>query len=664
MKNQKALLSSEWHPAPDIKLAEYTKRYYTVYKGKRQCYKYRNYLYRCDALDSGELVMTIFTTDKKPLFRSFMTRDALKSQYFEDKKASDSTVLRYICDVLHYSGRWTSAKIETDEGSRTAVAKWLMDNRLVPLKEKESPVDAIEDVQNDIRKRAVERRNDKIRKSIDDNMLDIKPVPKRLEKWVDDVVLKDSRYILYEYSGRKLQDGTCTHCKAEVKVAGAKNGGYGKCPNCMSKVKYIAKGRAPLHFRDEARYTYIQPDKNGEPIFRYFEVTRHFNLRGNVYDSREYTEELHRYFYGKNKKYSWDNFKQTGEYRFCDSYGVPNRWGAIYPYNMKVVLKEIIEKYPHVKYIPITKMLNAIPESLNPHYFYVNIVERPIIEYLAKLKLNSLCASVINGFTQSDYFDATAEKFKDVFPKGIIREELRFFAKLDLSVNELEVYYGARDVKRDRFEKALELERNDIIASKCIKYLKHTTVEKLLKYLEKIKSRYTWCDTIMNRSGDWADYMEMAEKLKWDLKDDMILFPKDFWEAHDRADKLADIEDAKILNKAVAKRAKLLNKDYKMDGKEYFIRAAANAQEIVAEGQALHHCVARYAEDVAEGKTGILFMRSVKEPDKPLYTIEVKNGKVIQCRGKNNRDMDKKKEKTFYSRWKSTKFKETKRKAG
>lgn len=663
MKNQKALLESEWHQAPDIKLAEYTKRYYTDYKGKRQCSKYKNYLYRCDVLDGGELVMTIFTTDKKPLFRSFMTRDALKSQYFDDKKASDSTVQNYLWKVLNYSGYY-GEKMETDEASRGVVKKWLEDNMLEPLKADESPRVAIEDVQSDIRKREVERRNDKIRKSIDDNMLEIKPVPARLKKWIDDVVLKDSRYILYEYSGRKLQDGTCTHCKAEVKVVGARNGRYGNCPNCRSKVKYIAMGRAPLQFYDEARYTYIQPDKNGEPIFRYFEVTRHFDLRGNAYSFYDYTAEHHRYFYGKGKKYSWDNFRQTGEYRFCDSYSIPGRWGAIYPYNMKAVFKNATEKYPHIKYIPMTKLLNTVQEDLNPHYFYVNIVERPVIEYLAKLKLNRLCASAINGFTQNDCFDATAQRLKDVFLKGVNRDELRFFARVNLSVSELEVYYEAREVKRDRFEKALELKREGVIEAKCIKYLKYTTVEKLFKYLEKIKSRYSWDDTIRSRSSDWADYIRLAEKLKWDLKDDMILFPKDFWEAHNRADKLADLEDARKLNKAVAKRAKLLNEAYRMDGKEYFIRAAANAQEIVAEGQALHHCVARYAEDVAEGKTGILFMRSVKEPDKPLYTIEVRDGKVIQCRGKNNKDMDKKNEKAFFGKWKAAKFKESKRKAG
>ena len=663
MKNQKALLDSEWHPAPDIKLAEYTKRYYTNYKGKRYCCKYKNYLYSCNVLDSGELVMTIFTTDKKPLFRSFMTRDALKSQYFEDKKASDSTVSHYLWNVLHYHGCYGGdAKIETDEESRSVVAKWLTDNVLVPLKADESPRKAIEGVQSDIRKREVERRNDKIRKSIDDNMLEIKPVPARLEKWIDDVVLKDSRYILYKYSGRKLQDGTCTHCKAEVKVAGAKNGGYGKCPNCRSKVKYIARGKALQNFTDRAQYTYIQPDKNGFPIFRYFDVERHFYLVENAYQYSEYTDEYHRYFYSKNRRYSWGNFKQTGEYRWCDAYSDVGRWGAIYPYNMKSVFKKVSAQYPHIKYIPITKMLNAIPESLNAHYFYVNIVERPVIEYLAKLKLNRLCASVINGFTQNDYFDATAEKFKDVFPKGITREELRFFANLDIAPREIELYYGAEGVKKDKFEKALELVRNNIIRDSCIKYLKYTSLEKLLKYIESIE--IGWNYSTMYRSGDWVDYIEMAEKLKWDLKNDMVLFPRDFREAHNRANDLSKIENARRLDKAVAKQRKSLDQIYRMEGKDYIIRAAANAREIVAEGQTLHHCVGTYADKVARGETGILFMRSVKEPDKPLYTIEVRDGKIIQCRGNRNCAIEKKKEQTFFNRWKSTKFKETERKAG
>lgn len=58
--------------------------------------------------------------------------------------------------------------------------------------------------------------------------------------------------------------------------------------------------------------------------------------------------------------------------------------------------------------------------------------------------------------------------------------------------------------------------------------------------------------------------------------------------------------------------------------------------DIKAEGKALHHCVGTYTGKVAEGKTMILFVREKEEPDKPYFTMEYKDGKVIQCRGMRN----------------------------
>ena len=39
---------------------------------------------------------------------------------------------------------------------------------------------------------------------------------------------------------------------------------------------------------------------------------------------------------------------------------------------------------------------------------------------------------------------------------------------------------------------------------------------------------------------------------------------------------------------------------------------------------------------MAAGETIILFLRSQKKPEKPLYTLEVKNGRIIQCKGFDN----------------------------
>ena len=59
-------------------------------------------------------------------------------------------------------------------------------------------------------------------------------------------------------------------------------------------------------------------------------------------------------------------------------------------------------------------------------------------------------------------------------------------------------------------------------------------------------------------------------------------------------------------------------------------------EDIVAEGQALHHCVGAYVSRAAEKKTLILFLRRQAEPETPFYTIEVKGACVVQVRGMKN----------------------------
>ena len=62
------------------------------------------------------------------------------------------------------------------------------------------------------------------------------------------------------------------------------------------------------------------------------------------------------------------------------------------------------------------------------------------------------------------------------------------------------------------------------------------------------------------------------------------------------------------------------------------------AAEIVEEGHALHHCVGGYVSRVTNKECVILFLRKKEEPDKPFYTIEIRNGEVQQIRGYDNCD--------------------------
>ena len=63
------------------------------------------------------------------------------------------------------------------------------------------------------------------------------------------------------------------------------------------------------------------------------------------------------------------------------------------------------------------------------------------------------------------------------------------------------------------------------------------------------------------------------------------------------------------------------------------------ADDIKAEGEALHHCVGSYVDRVARGETSIFFIRRADSPDEPYFTLEWKNNDVSQCRGLHNCDM-------------------------
>lgn len=136
---------------------------------------------------------------------------------------------------------------------------------------------------------------------------------------------------------------------------------------------------------------------------------------------------------------------------------------------------------------------------------------------------------------------------------------------------------------------------------------------------------------------DWKDYIDAAAVIGYDLTVERVLLPKQFWEAHDNATK----ELSRRLNTLnVTSTKKAIEKAYQRyfyvaDG--FIIRPAANAEEIVAEGNALSHCVGGYAERHMTGKLTICFMRKATEPDKPLFTIEMDtDGKLRQIQGYKN----------------------------
>ena len=124
-------------------------------------------------------------------------------------------------------------------------------------------------------------------------------------------------------------------------------------------------------------------------------------------------------------------------------------------------------------------------------------------------------------------------------------------------------------------------------------------------------------------------------KQNYDMRNSFVLYPKDLQKSHDKV-------AHRIRMKADAK----MRRDFK---KAY--HDIAGPDEIISEGNTLHHCVGGYVDRVARKECVILFLRQCADESKSFYTIEVREREVVQVRGMKN-DPPTPKARKFMEQWK------------
>lgn len=146
----------------------------------------------------------------------------------------------------------------------------------------------------------------------------------------------------------------------------------------------------------------------------------------------------------------------------------------------------------------------------------------------------------------------------------------------------------------------------------------------------------------------YADYLRACLYLGLDMSQEKNRYPKDFHRWHEiRTDeyrsKRAEEDKKKRAElyaqfEAVAQKYMSLQKKQRNGG--YMVIIARSPQELVAEGEALHHCVGRmgYDQKFAREQSLIFFVRDMAHPDTPLVTIEYSPSqkRIQQCYADHN----------------------------
>ena len=269
----------------------------------------------------------------------------------------------------------------------------------------------------------------------------------------------------------------------------------------------------------------------------------------------------------------------------------------------------------------------------------------PKLEMLAKLGFRL----IINGTTMAKRRWAGVLNWNAKTPQGFFKMSKADFKMLtkyarEISVSDLQDLEAARaHDKHLTIDDFMQYKRDFAIEIlTAVAKRSEMPFARLVKYLNVVDIGGIY-DSPSIRLTTYRDYLDMAESLGFDLTQEAVRIPKKLKSAHDRAVEAynaAKVEREKHAGEALYSE---LAEQYAYENEAFLIRPPYCAAEIVAEGQALHHCVAGYAARHCKGKTVILFLRRKEDPDVPYFTMEmdpVGGLHIMQIHGLRNKNPD------------------------
>lgn len=151
-----------------------------------------------------------------------------------------------------------------------------------------------------------------------------------------------------------------------------------------------------------------------------------------------------------------------------------------------------------------------------------------------------------------------------------------------------------------------------------IKYIDNLVTYEALELNEAVRELYDYSNM---QSGLSAKY----EK-----------YPKNFLTSHRIA-----VRNYNRLKQTYSERKFLdgVDKSLEWEDDSFVVRYPESTQDIKDEAVQQNNCLASYIENVINGHCHIMFMRERTRKDESLVTLEIKGNKVVQAKGKSNRDL-------------------------
>ncbi len=467
-------------------------------------------------------------------------------------------------------------------------------------------------------------------------------------KFMNEVVFKESRYI-FTTRGSGKQYGYCTYCGKKYETDGIKHNSNEECPECHCLCTIKASGYGRSKMIDERYFVWYEKSIiNPEAII----------ARG-VYAVRDWRGKEYWNVETKHKDAALYVFEPGGAMQIKRSVAYPDWEGeedTFHIWNWERTNKIYPgENGGHLKSIPKFCSISSIEDAVKDTSFswsgweaftdtdfveFFGLYSKwPCIEYLMKLGFINLVKNKLEG----------AKTYSAINWRGKSLESVLRLTKNDIyelkETNTILTFLGMKI-----FQLSWEEEDPVSIVEACrianiyggyyfddIKRMnKYGSIKKATRYLEKqYKKNISNYYSETTPFTDWKDYLSDCRELGMNLEDENVIFPGNLYNAHQNITKQIKIREDRKLREKFRKRYKELQK-YSFEYQGLLIRPAKNQNEMIKEGKVLDHCVGTYGKRHAKGETGIFLLRKVTKPSEPYYTVEIRDAKVIQVRGKHN----------------------------
>lgn len=525
-------------------------------------------------------------------------------------------------------------------------------------------VRALGTMQSEIREAAWRCRQRAREKNIRHRLRGLPPLPKDMADWLArDVV---PAYFFYDYQKRKtVKKGICSACRQEIELTDVHYNDNDVCPRCGRLLTMKSNGRRGIlsdrvtasilqkHGKNELIIRVVKAYstwfKNGEQVISWHEKTR--ILIGQAEDGSISTEVYH----DSNESLGitpWKHGYPPVMYLYGYNFNAET-CGAVYERNLDRVLAGTPWQYCQLKkfYIDFHR------ENMEVLPYLKAYLEHPRLEHLIKVGFLNLASDLVYRPDYEKTLDECQNRTHQIL--RVQAEDVPFLLDLDINMKKLRVFQEYCKMNLRGRQELLRWQLQRQVTFDMLQILQYTTVHKMIRFLERqystlaesetqpVPARYSSMQDVVR---EYHDYLEMCVKEQYDMKNSFVLFPRSLQEAHDKVvRRIKQKADAKMRRDfKVACRRIMSQLDYEKDGMK--IVYPQTPGDLVAEGNALHHCVGTYADRVARQECIILFLRKCEEENKPFYTIEVRHREVVQVRGAENKGATPEVEK-FISQW-------------